>query len=56
MGNPMQPQMEQDVETEAEARARAREFILSAIDEGRSAVEILDELTSFYDGDPTDLF
>jgi hypothetical protein len=52
----MQTDMEQDVETEAEARARAREFILSAIDEGRSAIEILDELTTFYDGDPCDLF
>ena len=46
----------QEAETEAEARARAREFILDAIDEGRSAEDILDELTSFYDGDPTDLF
>lgn len=46
----------QEAETEAEARARAREFILSAIDEGRSAEDILDELTSFYDGDPCDLF
>lgn len=56
MGNPMQTEIEQEVETEAEARARARAFVLAAIDEGRSPEDILDELTTFFDGDPTDLF
>lgn len=42
--------------TESEARAEARAFILAAIDEGRSAEDILDELTTFYDGDPLELF
>lgn len=42
--------------TESEACAEARAFILAAIDEGRSAEDILDELTTFYDGDPLDLF
>ena len=42
--------------TASEARAEARAFILVAIDEGRSAEDILDELTTFYDGDPMELF
>ncbi len=46
----------EDMKSEAEARAQARRFILDAIDEGRSPIEILDELTTFYDSDPCDLF
>lgn len=55
MGKPMRNEIEQEVETEAEARARARAFVLEAIDEGRSPEDILDELTTFFDGDVCDL-
>ena len=47
---------EERTELELEEREDARDFILSGLDAGRSPDEILDELTSFFDGDPTDLF
>lgn len=41
---------------ETEARAEARAFILNAIDRGWDPVDILEELSCFFDGDPLDLF
>lgn len=49
-------QEEAEEREESEARAEARAFILSAIERGWGAEDILDELTSFFDGDPLDLF
>lgn len=46
---------EERTELEREEREDARDFILSGLEAGRSPDEILDELTSFFDGDPTDL-
>ena len=43
-------------EEEMEAREDARRFILDSIDAGVDVVTILDDLSSFYDGDPIDLF
>lgn len=34
----------------------ARQFILDGIDAEVPAMQLLDELASFYDGDPCDLF
>ena len=34
----------------------ARQFILDGIDAKVPAMQLLDELASFYDGDPCDLF
>lgn len=53
MGNPMQNEIDTDEES---PREHARRFILEAIDEGRSAEDILDEVTTFFDGDICDLF
>lgn len=39
-----------------EIREDARRFILDSIDAGVPAIQILDELASFYDGDIIDLF
>ena len=41
---------------EAEEREDARKFILNALADGLSPCEILDELSSFFDGDLCDLF
>ena len=41
---------------EMEARFQARAYILAAIDEGWPPEDILDGLSSFWDGDPVDLF
>lgn len=40
----------------AEERQYARDFILNGIAAERDPADILDELSTFYDGDPTDLF
>lgn len=41
---------------EREAREDARQFILDSIDAGVDVATILNDLSSFYDGDPIDLF
>ena len=41
---------------ETERRDEARQFILDAIEDGASPFEILDELGTFFDGDPCELF
>lgn len=46
----------EDTGEKSEARIRAQDFILAAIEEGRSPEDILDELSGFYDGDVCDLF
>lgn len=43
-------------EIRREEREDARRFILDSIDSGRDPMSILDELASFYDGDPCELF
>ena len=43
-------------EEEMEAREDARRFILDSIDAGVDVATILNDLSSFYDGDPIDLF
>lgn len=43
-------------EEERESREDARQFILDGIDSGADPVDILNELSSFYDGDIVDLF
>lgn len=43
-------------EEERESREDARRFILDGIDAGEDPVDILNELSSFYDGDIIDLF
>lgn len=55
MSAPQLTAAEERAELEREEREDARDFILSSLDAGRSADEILDELTTFFDGDPTDL-
>ena len=39
---------------EEEVREDVRKFIMDNLD--RSPIEVLDDLASFYDGDPCDLF
>ena len=41
---------------EEEEREDARRFILDSLDAGVPTIQIFDELGSFFDGDPTDLF
>ena len=43
-------------EEEKEIREDARRYILESIDSGIDPMTILDDLASFYDGDPIDLF
>ena len=43
-------------EIRREEREDAMRFILDSIDSGRNPMSILDELGTFYDGDPCDLF
>lgn len=44
------------IELEREERDYARRFVLDNIVAGSEPEDILDGLTSFYDGDPCDLF
>lgn len=39
-----------------EIKEDARQFVLDGIDADVPAMQLLDELASFYDGDPCDLF
>ena len=41
---------------EEDVREDARKFILDSLDAGAPALQILDDLASFYDGDIVDLF
>ena len=43
-------------QTTEEIKSDARQFILDGIDAGVDPVDILNELSSFYDGDIIDLF
>ena len=43
-------------QAEREEREDARRFILDGIDAEVPPMQLLDELASFYDGDPCDLF
>ena len=47
---------EERAELEREIREDARRFILDSIDAGVPGWQIADELGSFFDGDPLDLF
>lgn len=46
----------EQIELEREERDYARRFVLDNIVAGSEPEDILDGLTSFYDGDPCDLF
>lgn len=43
-------------EIKREIKDNARQFILDGLDAKVPAMQLLDELASFYDGDPCDLF
>lgn len=47
---------EERAEIDREEREDARRFILDGIDAEVPPMQLLDELASFYDGDPCDLF
>lgn len=47
---------EEREEIRREERKDARRFILDGIEAGVPPMQLLDELASFYDGDPCDLF
>lgn len=46
----------EQIELEREERDYARRFVIENIVAGSEPDDILDGLTSFYDGDPCDLF
>lgn len=57
MSNPEHAGKSNEMDTiQHEIEDDARQFILDGIDAEVPAMQLLDELASFYDGDPCDLF